>query len=163
METYALLYDWPPCDRPDARSRIQGNIVFEIDVAKGKGREIYRDADRHIGSPDISPDGKWLASPVGKRVIIRSFQLERIVREIPVRGASNLHTLYFAPDGQGFFAGDSSSTEVRQLYVDLSGKTTLLWRQAGNYVVWAVPSPDGRHLAMVIHTTESNVYSVANF
>ncbi len=152
-----------PCTIAQMQGQDAGEIVFEMDVVKGKGREIYRDADRHIGSPDISPDGKWLASPSGTKIILRSFSTGAVVREIPVHGAVNLHTLYFAPDGQGVFAGDSSSTETRELYVDLSGKTTVLWRQAGNTVVWAVPSPDGRHLAMVMHTTESNVYSVANF
>jgi Tol biopolymer transport system component len=140
-----------------------GNIVFQMDLAKGKGREIYRDADKHIAAPDISPDGKWLASPAGSRVIVRSFSTGAVVREIAVRGAANLHTLYYSPDGKGFFAGESSSTEARELYIDLTGKATLLWRQAGNYVVWAVPSPDGRHLAMVLHTIESNVYSVEGF
>jgi serine/threonine protein kinase len=152
-----------PCEIAQMQGEDLGNATFEMDSVKGIGREIYRDADKHAGSPDISPDGKWLASPSGTKVIVRSFSTGAVVREIPVRGAASLHTLYYAPDGKGFFAGDSSSTETRQLYVDLTGKTTLLWRQAGNYVMWAVPSPDGRHLAMVMHTIESNVYSVENF
>ena len=152
-----------PCVIAQMQGIDSGNIVFQMDLMKGKGREIYRDADRHIAAPDISPDGKWLASPVGKKVIIRSFSTGAVVREIAVRGATNLHTLYYSPDGKGFFAGESSSTEARELYIDLTGKATLLWRQAGNYVVWAVPSPDGQHLAMVMHTIESNVYSVEGF
>jgi serine/threonine protein kinase/Tol biopolymer transport system component len=152
-----------PCAIAQMQGENSGDIVFEVDLVKGKGREIYRDADRHIGSPDISPDGKWLASPSGTKVVLRSFSTGEIVREIPVRGATHLHSLYYAPDGKGFFAGDSSATEVRQLYIDLTGNRTVLWRQAGNFVMWAVPSPDGRHLAMVMHTIESNVYSVDNF
>ncbi len=152
-----------PCAIAQMQGPDLGNIVFEMDLVKGKGREVYRDADRHIASPDISPDGKWLAAPSGKKVIIRSFATGEVVREIAVHGATNLHTLYYSPDGKGFFVGESSSTEARELYIDLTGKATLLWRQAGNHVVWAVPSPDGRHLAMMMQTIEANVYSVEGF
>ena len=85
------------------------------------------------------------------------------MREIPVRGATKLATLDYAPDGKGFYAGEVSPTEARQLYVDLSGTTTLLWRQPGSSMIWSVPSPDGRNLAMLMYTTEANVYMVDGF
>jgi hypothetical protein len=62
----------------------------------------------------------------------------------------------YAPDGKGFFTGEVSPTEARQLYVDLSGTTTLLWRQPGSSMIWSVPSPDGRNLAMLMYTTEAS-------
>jgi eukaryotic-like serine/threonine-protein kinase len=151
------------CEVAQMQGQSSGYIVSEMDASKGMGREIYRDADNPTGSPDISPDGKWLATPSGTRIVLRSFATGAVVREIPVRGATNLDTLHYAQDGQGFFAGDSSSTEARQLYIDLSGKSTLLWRQAGSYAVWALPSPDGRHLAMLMLTIDSNVYTVEDF
>lgn len=138
-------------------------VVFELDLAKGKGREIYRDQDHHSGSPDISPDGKWLAATSETKVVIRSFTTGAIAREIVVPGATRLHTLYYASDGKGFFVGESLPTEGRQYYVDLSGKSTLLWHQAGSGVVWSIHSPDGKHLAMLMYTTDSNVYTVENY
>ena len=66
-----------PCVIAQMQGIDSGNIVFQMDSMKGKGREIYRDADRHIAAPDISPDGKWLASPVGKKIISAPFQPER--------------------------------------------------------------------------------------
>jgi hypothetical protein len=152
-----------PCVVVQMGGRNSGFVVSELDLVKGKGREIYRDADSHTGGPDLSPDGKLLAAPSGTKVILRSFSTGALVREIPVRGATHLVSLNYAPDGRGFFSGDASSTEARQLYIDVSGKATLLWRQAGNSVVWAIPSPDGRHLAMLMHTIDSNVYMVEDF
>jgi len=141
----------------------KGFVTFELDLVKGRGREIYRDEDSKSGTPDISPDGKWLATTSGTKVILRSFSTGAVVREISVHGVTNLVTLDYAPDGKGFFSGDSSPVEARQLYVDLSGKTSLLWRQAGSSPIWSVPSPDGRHLALMMWTEDSNVYMVENF
>lgn len=141
----------------------QMDAIFELDVVKGKGREIYRGVGTHTGSLDISPDGKWLAEVSRTKIILRSFVTGAVVQEIPVHGVTNLYTLNFAPDGKGFFSGDRSPTESRLLYVDLSGKLTVLWRQAGAEQIWGVPSPDGRHLAMMMYTDDANVYMVENF
>jgi len=138
-------------------------VVYQLDLAKGKGREIYRDADSHSGSPDISPDGKWLAATSETKIVVRSFATGSIVREIPVPGATRLMMLSFASDGKGVFVGDLLPTEARQLYVDLSGKSTLLWRQPGSSAIWSHHSPDGKHLAMLMYTSDSNVYMVENF
>ncbi len=141
-----------------------GPVVSEMDLVKGKGREIYRDPDSHAGGPDVSPDGKWLAGkPSGTKITLRAFLTGAVVREIPVRSAARLTSLDFAPDGKGFFSGDVTATETRLLYIDLSGRATVLWRQAGSFVMWAIPSPGGRNLAMLMYTIDSNVYTVDNF
>jgi Tol biopolymer transport system component len=140
----------------------KGYIVFQLDLAKGKGREIYRDAENRR-TPDISPDGKWLAIAAGTKIVVRSFSTGAVVREIPVHGASNLNSLDYAPDGKGFFSGEALEVEVRQLYIDLSGKASVLWRQAGSPGIWAVPSPNGKHLALMMSTDDSNVFMVDNF
>ncbi len=80
-----------------------------------------------------------------------------------MREATNLTSLDYAPDGKGFYTGEVLPTEARQLYVDLSGATTLLWRQPGGSTIWSIPSPDGRNLAMLMYTTEANVYMVDGF
>jgi hypothetical protein len=140
-----------------------GLVVHELDLTKGMGREIYRETNSLAGTPDISPDGKWLASPYGAAIVVRSFGGGASVREIPVRGASKLVSVDYAPDGRGFFTGDLAATETRLLYVDLSGRSTVLWRQPGSSVLWGVPSPDARHIAMVMYTIDSNVYMVEDF
>ena len=149
-----------PCSVAQRSGQNSGYVVFELDLAKGKGREIYRDADSTSGTPDISPDGKWLATVSGTKIIVRSFATGAVAREIPVRGATQLATLDYAPDGKGFYSGEFLPTEARQLYVDQSGAATLLWRQPGRSLIWGVPSPDGKKLAVLMYTTDANVYMI---
>jgi hypothetical protein len=150
-----------------AERRDETMVVSEVDPVKGvKTREIYHDRAAASAAPDLSPDGKWLATLAGTKIVFRSFATGRVDREISLRGATDfgdLVSLDYAPDGKGFFAGQNAPTETRQLYIDLSGKTTVLWRQAGSFMVWGIPSPDGRHLAMMMHTDDSNVYTVQGF
>ncbi len=141
-------------------------VLSELDPAKGQGREIYRDAQLKL--PDISPDGQWIADTQGTgkntKIILRSFATGAVVREIPVQGAVNIFTFGYAPDGQGFYCGDISPTQVRELYVDLSGKAFVLYHEpASVWGIWGIPSPDGRHLALVLLTDDSNVYMVDGF
>jgi eukaryotic-like serine/threonine-protein kinase len=139
-------------------------VVSEVDLTKGaRGRKIYSEAVKGYPAPDISPDGKWLAVPYSTRITLRSFATGAVVRDIPVRNATEataLISLDYAPDGRGFLAGQTTPTETRQLHIDLSGTATVLWRQAGNGVIWSVPSPDGRKLAMMVYTDDANVYTI---
>ena len=69
-----------------------------------------------------------------------------------------------APDGKGFFVGDRSLTEVRELFIDLAGNSSVLWRQPGTGSwIWGTPSPYGKYLALMMFTDDSNVYMVENF
>lgn len=141
-------------------------VVFELDPVRGKDREIYRLTTTAWATPDVSPDGKWLATALSSKVILRSFQTGAVVREITIRGVEsvpNLITLDYAPDGKGFFAGDSAPTSARLLHIDLTGKASVLWRQAGSPSIWGVPSPDGKYLALMMRTEDSNVYIVESF
>jgi Tol biopolymer transport system component/tRNA A-37 threonylcarbamoyl transferase component Bud32 len=152
-----------PCSVAQRLGQDAGHAVFEMNLVRGKGREIYREAGNLSGTPDISPDGKWHAAESGTTIVLRSFANGADVRKIPVRGTTRLATLDYAPDGKGFYAGDVSPTGARQLYIDLSGTTTVLWRQPGSSIIWAVPSPDGKNLAMLMYTTEANVYQIDGF
>lgn len=149
-----------PCTVAERRGAKPGYDVYELDWKQGKGREIYRDPDGSFGTPDVSPDGRWLAAVSRSKIIIRSFATGAIAREIPVRGVTQLATLDYAPDGKGFYAGEFLPHESRQFYVDLAGRATLLWRQPGKSLIWSIPSPDGRKVAMLLYTTDSNVYMV---
>ncbi len=149
-----------------AQKQGEGFVIAELDPAKGKGREIYRDS--HVEHLDVSPDGKWISVTSGKgaetKIVIRSHSTGDVVREISLRGATSLVSTDWAPDGKGFFWGDQTLTEIREMYVDLSGNSTLLWRNPGEAnSIWGIPSPDGKQLALVLLTDDSNVYTVKNF
>lgn len=149
----------------DAQKAESGEyVVSELSLTKGFVREIYR--DKALQHPDISPDGQWIADSAQAangltKIVIRSFATGQIAREILVPGTTQLFSFGYAPDGQGFFASDALLAEVRELYIDQSGRVSVLYREPKSvFGIWGVPSPDGKYLALVLLTDDSNVYTV---
>jgi hypothetical protein len=70
--------------------------------------------------------------------------------------------LNWATDGNGLFV---ATTLCQLLYVDMEGRAEVLWQQGitGRNLTWGVPSPDGRHLAMLGYTMDSNVWMLEGF
>jgi Tol biopolymer transport system component len=141
-------------------------LISELDLAKGKGREIYRDS--HADHLLLSPDGKWIADTSGSgaqtKIVLRSFSTGAVAREVAVRGVTKLISFDSTSDGKGFFVGDSSLTETRELYVNDAGDSSVLWREPGGDLgIWGVSSPDGKYLALLLTPDDSNVYMVENF
>jgi hypothetical protein len=84
--------------------------------------------------------------------------------QVTTAGATMLNSLDYAADGQGFFTSDySTDLGARLLYVSLSGATTVLWHNRASFRTWGVPSPDGKWLAMLGATQESNVWVLDGF
>jgi len=84
------------------------------------------------------------------------------VREVNVRGWNGLERLFWAADGRGLVSTSGGAT---LLYVDLEGRAQVIWQQEMPYadVNWGIPSPDGRHLAVLGYTTQANVWLLENF
>jgi Tol biopolymer transport system component len=78
-----------------------------------------------------------------------------------------LETVDWAVNGKGLFTSDAKENNSVLLYVDLQGNAEVLWEQAGeqegNNDIYAVPSPDGRRLAMFGWTRNANMWMVENF
>jgi hypothetical protein len=71
-------------------------------------------------------------------------------------------SLDWAIDGKGFYVGSSDGV---LFFVDLDGHTEVLWKKE---TLWGagprgLPSPDGRHLAMLGWTIDSNIWMLENF
>jgi|GEM_PF-4246298 len=49
------------------------------------------------------------------------------------------------------------------LHVDLQGNVKVLWEPGGDHMIWALSSPDGKHLAMSFFSTNVNVWMMENF
>jgi serine/threonine protein kinase/Tol biopolymer transport system component len=88
------------------------------------------------------------------------------VREVNVKGWNGLCRLFWAADGRGLFVSAYGGLGATLLYVDLEGRGQVIWRQrfpGFSFEARGVPSPDGRYLALLAYTTDSNVWLLENF
>jgi hypothetical protein len=73
----------------------------------------------------------------------------------------------WAADDKGLFVSSPMKGFSVLLYSDLQGKANVLWQQAGEHEggldIYAIPSPNGRHMAMFGWTLNSNMWMVENF
>jgi hypothetical protein len=141
-------------------------IFTTFDALKGRGREIAR------FETEPEANYSWGLSLDGTRIAIlkngdrRNHSLSltgQAPEEIEVRGGDHLEGIYWAADGKGWFTCALRPTGSVLLHVDLQGKADPLWEQEGNTVEYGLPSPDGRHLAIVGTSRNNNVWMLANF
>jgi Tol biopolymer transport system component len=149
-------------------------ILSAFDPVKGRGREL---AKFNLNQPvthygwDVSPDGSRLAfaqddEHEGRIQILILPLAGGEGREVNVKGHLGFCTLSWAKDGKGLYVSRLPITSGSLLlYVDLEGRAEVLWQQRlpSRWDTWGVPSPDGRHLALVGYTLESNVGLLEGF
>jgi DNA-binding winged helix-turn-helix (wHTH) protein/Tol biopolymer transport system component len=157
-------------------------IFTAFDPAKGPTQELARfDTDPRSRYPDdylwdLSPDGAFIAiiqrsGSVIHLLHLRHSSAETIAKEITVKGWNNFQSINWAADGTGLFVSSTTNTGASVLRVDLSGNAHVLWEQKGNIgpgvapcsAPWALPSPDGRHLAIYEWNISSNMWLLENF
>jgi eukaryotic-like serine/threonine-protein kinase len=150
------------------RTADRKELVFTaFDPIRGKGRELAKFAT------DPSADyGNWSPSPDGTRLgIIKTggnhiyvLPLDRAqVRDITVEGWNGLNSFDWSVDSKGFFTSNTTGLGSTLLFVDLNGKAHSLWQQKSAPFTWGVPSPDGRHLAVLGLDVSSNIWMIENF
>jgi Tol biopolymer transport system component len=146
-------------------------VVRAFDPLTGTVKElrtIEKDPSaRHFGS-DLSPDGSTFAIARSGEAPIRIRLLSLVGgpdREITVKGWSNLAWagLYWSADGKGIYAGSLSPEVSTLLYVDLKGNAQVLWRNSAIQILWGMPSPDGRYLAIEGMVSNRNVWMLGGF
>ena len=88
-----------------------------------------------------------------------------VVREVVVNDWPQLSNVDWSADGEGLFmpSTTSDSTPVL-LLVDREGKARVIWEgQKYGLLLWAIPSPDGRYVALNLYVGETNVWMIENF
>jgi Tol biopolymer transport system component len=139
-------------------------LFYAFDPLLGKGRELVR-MDAGVSAYhnwNVSRDGSAVAVVIpgegdGR---IRIFPLKGgNVRDVIVKGWSNLQSIDWAADGNGWYCSSSSAASITLLYVDLQGHAQPLREN----VKWADVSPDGHHLALHEWHTTSNAWMIENF
>ena len=142
------------------------HLIFStVDFAKGKGHEVAT-------FPADSPENySWDVSGDGTRIAIAKYGEPQIhiislsngaVTDVPVTGWLRHQGFDWASDDQGFFVGTGTSGGTALLHVNLQGEVRTVWRQDGGLRTSGIPSPDGRHLALLGWVRQANVWLIEN-
>jgi Tol biopolymer transport system component len=141
-------------------------VFHELDPVRGQGRELARTAwiPTVVGDWDLSPDGSQVAIPnhdprdAKIRLVPLSGRLPGVDgRTITLSGLKYLDAVVWTADGRGWYVSVLTSSGTRLMYADLQGRTSDLHLES-MLSLYAVPSPDGRHIAFPEWTVSSNAW-----
>jgi serine/threonine protein kinase len=145
-------------------------IVSTLDPIKARGAKLARfDLDQPVDVfvdnllCFISPDGTRLAvtrSPQGT-VEIHSLH-GQLLSKIPSPPLGKIFWLAWAPDLKGFFVTRRMQGGSELLHLDFQGHAESL-RKCISKACTAIPSPDGKHLAIMDHNELTNMWMMENF
>jgi Tol biopolymer transport system component/DNA-binding winged helix-turn-helix (wHTH) protein len=149
-------------------------VFFKFDPSSGATKEWIRVSD---ASPEwegynwtLSPDGKVLALSKGKMHVSTGAD----IRLVPLEGGAEkvlrvtewagLSTIDWAADGKSLWASARLRGETRTLVnIDLQGHTKSVLEEKTPHVGWAIPSRDGKRLAILEAAGDSNVWLMEGF
>jgi Tol biopolymer transport system component len=144
------------------RSADNQQLVFTALIpTKGRERELARiDADP-------SGDYRWALSPDGTRIAVLNTR-EPKIRILSLSGHSAvtvdlrewdvLGYVSWASDGERLFVPSVGPRGATLFAVDLAGRATRLWHQPGALDISALPSRDGRRLAIWMRRRNANLW-----
>lgn len=168
------------CTIGEATSDGKRLIFTAFDPVQGRGRKLAQFDTKPTTDAeyawDLSPDGARIAIVRRSEAMIHLLSLSgHAPAEVVVKGWSGLQTLDWTADGKGMFVTSTTGKGSAVLEVDLEGNAHLLWEPKGSIqsfstpfiggllTPWAVPSPDGHHLALCQWTFSANMWMMENF
>ena len=148
------------------------SIFYSFDPSTGDQRELFRgDAGAApAASRDwpgmhkwtISPDGAHLAETDGDNIEVSSIMGKR-ERTVHLDGSPSLASVDWSADGKAFWVSHDESKRTVLSRVTLDGHAELLWNMDHFVATWAISSPDGRYLAIMAGSQNSNAWLFENF
>jgi Tol biopolymer transport system component len=141
--------------------------LFTFDPFRGKGSQVFQIKDDvpYIYNWSLSPDGTMLAIAKGKWG-----EEEPRIHLVPVNGGADrwitlsnglgVASLDWAADSKGLWASSAGDDENVLLHIDLQGHAVAVWHPGKMRVGWAIPSRDGRRLALMVSSGSANVWMV---
>jgi hypothetical protein len=144
-------------------------VVTAFDPVKGRGLELARfGANPNVQEPycicEISPDGTRLAAKQGDDSPIQILSLRgQPAQVIQPKGLVLGGDYHWAADGRGLYVNSFVKGKTALLHVDLQSNARVVWVNHLSNVTWGMPSPDGRHLAILGWTQNSNMWMMENF
>jgi hypothetical protein len=142
-------------------------IVSGVDPVAGKGAELAR-VPGNTAAATILADGERLAfvtpgqNSRQNRIRIVSFT-GKPARDITVMRANWLTSLDGVFDGSGFFSLDNTTNRHNLLFIRPDGTSQVLWSAPGLGGGWAIPAPNGKHVAINAEIAQSNIWLITDF
>jgi hypothetical protein len=143
-------------------------VISVFDPTTGKQHEV---AKLQKTTADwgwaLSPDGTSIAAlmfgATSNRIRLLSLSGQP-AREVVVKNWSRLTSMDWAADSKGLFvASNPVGTRQSLLYVDLAGSAHEIWQVDSTWPSWAIPSRNGKYVAIPAATVNSNVWMAENF
>jgi Tol biopolymer transport system component len=141
-------------------------IITAFDPLKGRGSELTRIAiEPNIDwTVALSPDGKRLAVIRGSGNPLQLLSLKgEVLKEIKIAEWRAAGPIEWATDGKGLFVPSLTPGGASLLYVSLQGEVHVVRENRGGNYSPGLPSPDGRHIAMVGTATNGNMWLMEDF
>jgi Tol biopolymer transport system component len=144
----------------------QGVLTFfTYDPFRGQGTQVFQVKEEVPVSYNwsLSPDGTMLAMAKGKgadeSARIRLVSLNGGgERWLSLENQLGVHSLDWAADGKSLWAGSAGDEGNSLFNIDLQGKVREVWRPKRMIVGWAIPSRDGRYLALQVGSGSANAW-----
>jgi Tol biopolymer transport system component len=137
--------------------------TFRFDVRSGKRSD----------PPQVDPWCNWSLSPDGsQRAIVcdrdkGTIRLRSVLtgetRKLMIKGWDELGSIVWSADGKTLLAIWHHASDTSLLNIALDGRVSVLLRSSNPEVMGAIPSPDGRSLAIAANSTTRNVWQIENF
>jgi len=139
--------------------------LLSFDPMKGTGAQVYQVQDTlpQLYNWSLSPDGTTLAIAKGKdggeepRIHLVSLNSAR-EKWLSIRGWTGVGSLDWAADSKSLWASSVGDEGNALLNIDLRGNARVVWRPRTRSVYWAIPSRDGRRLALHVGSTSANAW-----
>ena len=154
------------------------STVCFYSITKGEGSETFRfdvKSGKTADPPQIDPSCNWMLSrdgseralvpyrPDADRILFRSTRTGKF-REVPIRGWSGLGGVDWSADGKSLLASwHNFERDSALLRITLDGRVTVLLRSSNPEIWAALPSPDGRMLAIAEAGGVKNVWQLESF
>ena len=138
---------------------------YTFDPLKGTGSQIFqlKDDVSQLYNWTLSPDGSTLAIARGKwgeeegpiHIVSLNGAPERLLN---VSGSPSIRSLDWSADSKTIWGATAGENENELLQIDMRGNTRVAWHPKKIRVEWAIPSRDGKQLALHVNSTSANVW-----
>ena len=138
---------------------------YRFDPLKGPGSQVFRMKGdvAQFYNWSLSPDGSMLAIARGKwgneegpiHVVPLNGAQEKVLN---VSGSPSLESLDWAADSKTLWAATAGEKENELLQIDMRGNARVVWHPKKIKVGWAIPSRDGKKLALHVNSISANIW-----